>query len=176
VATCRLSGMWEAMNRKGELMMKILVATATGGLDDEVAASFGRAPVFTIVEVLEQEILNATVSPNEFSDAAEGAGIQAAQWTLNSGAQVVIAGNFGPKASDVFSRSKVKAFRASGMTVGDAVQRYLTGKLTVHDHDAAGATSPGPGDRVGRGRGMGRGQGMRQGRGGGMGRRQGGRQ
>ena len=105
--------------------MKILAATTKGGLEDEVSPNFGRAPTFTMVEVDGTKIVNTSISTNEFANAAGGAGIQAAQWIINSGAQAVIAGKFGPNASDVFSRSNIKMLEFEGITVQEAVQRCI---------------------------------------------------
>jgi len=151
--------------------MKILVATTTGGLDDQVAPTFGRTPTFTLVEVEDGKITNVEAVPNPAAGAAGGAGVQAAQWTANSGAKAVIAGRFGPNASGILSQAGIELFTVSGMTVREAVERYIRGELPSF---SAGNAGPGFGPGMGSGRGMGRsGMGMGMGRGPGMGRRRG---
>lgn len=167
-------------------MDKIVVATAKGGLDDEVCATFGRAPIFTVVDLEQGRIVHAAEKPNEYAEAARGAGIQAAQWVIHTGARAVIAGKYGPKASDVFSRSKVRMMECGEIKVRDALEQYIKGELVeaAPEGDSApgwshrdasdceggtnrgGRRAMGGGGRGGRGMGQGRGAG----RGGGMGR------
>jgi len=143
--------------------MKIVVATTQGGLDDQVAPTFGRTPTFTLVDVEGSEIGNVEVVPNQFAGAPGGAGIQAAQWVANAGAQAVIAGNYGPNASGTLAQAGIELFTAQGMTVREAVERYIRGELTPFSAGAMAAPGFGPG--MGMGRGMGRGGGMGMGRG-----------
>ncbi len=150
--------------------MKILVATTKGGLEDQVCPTFGRAPTFTVVEVEDGRIGSVEVVPNPAASAAGGAGIQAAQWAANSGAKAVIAGNYGPNAAGVLAQAGVEMLSISGLTVREAVERYLKGELAPFSAGAMAAPGFGPG--MGRGGGMGHGMGMGRGmgRGGGMGR------
>jgi len=107
--------------------MKIAVATMNGGLEDNVSPMFGRCGNFTFVDVEGKDIKNTTVEQNQFAGAVGGAGIQAAQFIINKGADVVIAGNFGPNAASVFSQSNVKVVSAQG-NVKDVVTKYLNGE------------------------------------------------
>ncbi len=109
--------------------MKICIATTTGGLEDQVAPVFGRCQKFTIVEAENNEIINTEVIENPSCSAAGGAGIQTAQMIANTGCNAVIAGNYGPNAFPILSQSGVKAITAQGVTVKDAVFRYLNGEL-----------------------------------------------
>ncbi|MEM4728832.1 MAG: NifB/NifX family molybdenum-iron cluster-binding protein [Thermoplasmata archaeon] len=85
--------------------MKIMVATTKGGLDDIVSEVFGRCATFTIVEVDGKEIKNATVFPNRFAGGMGGVGIQVAQLAAREGVRAVIAGRFGPHASQVLAQA-----------------------------------------------------------------------
>jgi len=132
----------------------LVVATDAGGLDDRVFPDFGRAPTFTVVEVEDGEIKKATVIDNPYAAAPSGAGIQAAQLAAERGAEAVFAGNFGPNASGVLAQAGVKTVPVAGLTVREAVERYLKGELAP---TAAPPTPGGFGPGMGRGRGMGRG-------------------
>ncbi|MEA1925067.1 MAG: NifB/NifX family molybdenum-iron cluster-binding protein [Candidatus Altiarchaeota archaeon] len=141
--------------------MKICIATTGGGLEDQVAPVFGRCQSFTIVEVEDKEIINTQVLENASYSAPGGAGIQTAQTIANKGCNAVIAGNYGPNAFPILSQSGVNVVTAQGVTVKDAVLKYLNGELTP----VSQATAPrygGMGGRMGggMGRGMGRGRGM----------------
>ncbi|MCR4404404.1 MAG: DUF5320 family protein [Candidatus Acetothermia bacterium] len=140
--------------------MKIVVATTKGGLDDQVAPTFGRTPTFTVVEVEGGKIGKAEVVPNQFAGAPGGAGIQAAQWAANAGAKAVIAGNYGPNASGVLGQAGIELLTVSGLTVREAVERYLKGELAPFSVGAMATPGCGMGRGMGRGGGMGMGRGM----------------
>lgn len=134
-----------------------VAATVTGGLDDQVSLVFGRAPTFTVVEVEDGKIIRASVIPNPHRNAPSGAGIQAAQLVAEKSPRAVFAGDFGPNVAGVLSQAGIEMIPISGVTVRQAVEQYLAGKLT-----------PMPGPRIGPG--MGRGMGYGAGMGRGMGR------
>ncbi|AEC52880.1 hypothetical protein PNA2_1966 [Pyrococcus sp. NA2] len=136
--------------------MKFIVATVKGGLDDFVNQAFGRTPTFTIVEVDENgNITNVRVVENPGYSQPRGAGVTAAQYCINEGADVVIAGQFGPNSSAVLQAAGMRFVSAPPtMTVREAIEAYLRGELT----QAVLAPEGG-----GRGRGRGRGRGWRGG-------------
>lgn len=138
--------------------MKIVVATTAGGLDDTVSPVFGRCPTFTVVDVEGKKIKNSSVIQNQYAGATGGAGIQAAQLVINQGAKAVIAGNYGPNASMVFNQAGVEMISAQGISVRDAVTKYLEGELspiTAATMPMFGGMGIGGGRRRGGGRGMG---------------------
>lgn len=141
--------------------MRIAVATVNGGLDDFVNQHFGRTPTFTIVEIEDGEIKSVKVVPNPGASAPRGAGVQAAQFCINEGADVVIAGQFGPNSAQVLQASGIKFVSAPPtMRVEEAVRAFLRGELT----QAIFGSEGGGGSRgygMGGGRGLGKGQGMR---------------
>jgi len=140
--------------------MKIAVSTMNGGLEDNVSPMFGRCGNFTFVDIEGKEIKNTTVEQNQFAGAVGGAGIQAAQFIISEGADVIIAGNFGPNASSVFSQSKIKIVSAQG-NVKDVVTKYINGNLKTTAPQGTMSQMPfGTGRGMGRGMGMGRGKGM----------------
>lgn len=139
--------------------MKICIATTAGGLEDQVAPVFGRCQSFTIVDVEGDEIINTQVVENLSYSAPGGAGIQTAQTIANRGCNAIIAGNYGPNAFPILSQSQVNVVTAQGVTVKDAVFKYLKGELTP----VSQATAPrygGMGGRMGGGMGRGMGRGM----------------
>jgi len=145
--------------------MRICIATNQGGLEDQVSPVFGRCPTFTFVDVEDKEIKNVEVIPNEFAGAMGGAGIQAAQLVANKGANVVIAGNYGPNAYPILNQAGISLFSAQG-NVKEVVMKHVNGELP----EITQSTAPrfgGMGMGRGGGRGMGRGGGRGMGRGGG---------
>jgi predicted Fe-Mo cluster-binding NifX family protein len=92
---------------------------------------------------------------NSSATAAGGAGISAAQTIANTGVQVVLTGNCGPKAYDVLSAAGIQVITGVSGKVGDAIQAYKSGKLQA-------VSQPNVVSHFGIGRGMGecRGHGM----------------
>lgn len=87
---------------------------------------------------------------NPAIDEASGAGIHAAQFVVNEGAEAVVTGNVGPNAYSVLEASGTPVYVLEGGTVREVVETYKRGQLPK----AGGATSPahgGMGRRMGRG-------------------------
>ena len=107
--------------------MKIAVTSQGQEPESPVDPRFGRCRYFLFFD---EETGNYTVLANEQNlQAAQGAGIQAAQHLLEGGAEVVITGNIGPKAFKVLRANGIRVYTATGMTVAEAVAAYRAGKL-----------------------------------------------
>jgi len=106
---------------------KVAVATeGAGGLEDVVSPRFGRCPAFTIVTVEGGSIRDVRVIRNEAAFAAHGAGIAAVQTLGNEGVQVVVAGRFGPWASQASTRFGMQMVVVPpGTRVRDAIEHYI---------------------------------------------------
>jgi predicted Fe-Mo cluster-binding NifX family protein len=97
--------------------MKIAVAATGGSLDAQVAEQFGRCRFFLIVDS-ESDRFEAFSNPA--SGMAGGAGPAAAQEMARRGAQVVLAGKFGPRAQQALQAAGIRCVESSGK-VRDAV-------------------------------------------------------
>ena len=99
--------------------MKIAVAAQQAGMTAAVDQRFGRAPWFVVVDTESNTTrdINNGVSLNQ----AHGAGTGAADLLMREHVQVVVAGNFGPKAQAVFQSAGVETVSWSQGTVADAV-------------------------------------------------------
>ena len=134
--------------------MRIAVTATNGSLDAIVDPRFGRCAYFVIAEVEKNEIKNFEVVQNPAATAMGGARIQAAQLIANKGVKVLISGNMGPNAFNVLSGIGIKIVTGvGGISVKEAIQRYLKGELK----ETKAPTMPG----FGPGRGMGPGRGRR---------------
>ena len=119
-------------------MSKILVSCQGTTPDDQVDPRFGRAANYILIdsETLEYELIDN----NSAKSMAGGAGIQAAETVVNSGAQVVLSGFVGPKAfAGLDAAGIVIGQGVDGMTVREAVERYKAGKVEI----ASKASKPG---------------------------------
>jgi len=128
--------------------MKICVSASSDNLDANVDSRFGRCPYFVVVN---SETMEFTAVSNDSTNAAHGAGIQAAQTVANMGAKVVITGNVGPNAFNVLSAAGIKLVTGVSGSIRDAVEKYKSGQLKE-------TGNPTVGGHFGMGKGQGRGR------------------
>ena len=128
--------------------MKICITSVSGNLDAQVDPRFGRCPYFTIVD---SETMEFNAISNDSTNAAHGAGIQAAQTVANMGVKVVITGNVGPNAFNVLSATGIKIVTGASGSVREAVEKYKSGQLKE-------TGNPTVGGHFGMGKGQGRGR------------------
>jgi predicted Fe-Mo cluster-binding NifX family protein len=107
--------------------MKVVVTSQGETLDSNVDPRFGRASKFILIdtETNEFECLDNTQNLN----AAQGAGIQAAQTVCGTDAEALVTGNCGPKAFKVLSAANIKVFVGASGTVADAIEKFKNGEL-----------------------------------------------
>lgn len=107
--------------------MKVAFTTAGSSPDSPLDARFGRAPGFLVYDI---DSGAAEFIDNQQSlDAAQGAGIQAAEIVVRSGALAVVTGHCGPKAFRVLSAAGVKVYNTDQPTVAAALEAFKAGKL-----------------------------------------------
>jgi len=128
--------------------MKIVVTANGGDLDARASPVFGRCPMYVLVDT---ETMQFEAVENPALAASGGAGIQAAQFIVERGAEAVVSGNVGPNAFNVLQAAGIPVYQFGGGTVRQAVEAYVTGTLPA----ARGATT---GAHFGMGGGRGRGR------------------
>ncbi len=107
--------------------MKIAISSSGPTLDDRIDLRFGRAALFIVYD-LDGDAL-AVVDNTQNLEAAQGAGIQAAQHVVNAGVGALVTGHTGPKAFKVLEAAKVPVFLAEGGTVREAIAAFRAGTL-----------------------------------------------
>ncbi|WP_235185464.1 NifB/NifX family molybdenum-iron cluster-binding protein [Desulfonatronum thiodismutans] len=156
---CAVGRGWRRTTKGVRKMQMKRIAVSSEGplLDDMVDPRFGRAAGFVVVD----QVGNASsyIDNGASQVMAQGAGIQAAQNLANAGVEVVISGFVGPKAFQALSAAGIQIIQnVEGVTVGQAVERFKRGELTVADapnSQAHGGTGRGRGQGSGQGRGQG---------------------
>ena len=111
--------------------MKIAIPAAGNDVNANLDPRFGRARYFLVADT-ETGAVEAHDNTQNL-DAAQGAGIQAAQNVVNLGVAAVISGNVGPKAYRVLNAAGIKIYLCERTTVADAVQRFKAGELKEID-------------------------------------------
>jgi len=133
--------------------MIIAVSALDGGLEAPFHRSFGRSPVFVVIDT---ETMNHRSLANPGAAAGGGAGIRAAQTILDEKVEALISGDVGPNAYAVLQAAHLPVYIFSGGTVRQAVEAFRSGRLSRADQatgPARGGIGGGMGTGVGRGRG-----------------------
>jgi len=154
--------------------MKIAVSSSGDSLDSQIDPRFGRCAYFVIVD---KDEMTFEAYVNKSAALSGGAGIQAAQFVADKGAEAVITGNLGPNAMQALSAANVEVFSGQSGIIREAIARLKTGNIgpsktpnAAAHHGTGGRTGMGRGLGMGSGggirRGMGMGRGMRQNMGG----------
>ncbi|MBN1873405.1 MAG: NifB/NifX family molybdenum-iron cluster-binding protein [Anaerolineae bacterium] len=126
--------------------MKIVITANGTTLDAPVSPIFGRCPTYLLVDT---ETMQVEILPNPALTAGGGAGVQAAQFIVEKGAQAVVAGNVGPNAFNVFQAANIPVYQFNAGTVLQAVEAYKAGQL-LPTGQATGRSHVGMGQGLGR--------------------------
>jgi predicted Fe-Mo cluster-binding NifX family protein len=111
--------------------MKVAVTSQGPDIASEVDPRFGRAKFLILVDT---ETGESTAHDNTQNlNAAQGAGIQAAQNVVRLGVDAVITGNVGPKAFAALQAGNVKPYIGATGSVSDAVEQFKDGGLQCAD-------------------------------------------
>lgn len=102
--------------------------TATGtNLDSPMDSRFGRSRAYIVVD-LETNAFQ-TYDNSKSMNAAQGAGVQAAEAVARLGVQALVSGHCGPKAFHVLQAAGITVYTTSELTVAAALAAYKAGKL-----------------------------------------------
>lgn len=111
--------------------MKIAITSSGSTLEAEVDKRFGRAAMFILFDLANDKF--EVFDNKQNLNAAQGAGIQAAEKVFNMKAEAVITGHCGPKAFAALSAAGIKVYCGATGSVGSMVTALKEGKLTVSD-------------------------------------------
>ncbi len=107
--------------------MKLVVTAQGSTLDSPVDPRFGRARYFLLVD---PDTGSFTAHDNAQNlNAAQGAGIQAAQTVVELGAEAVLTGNVGPKAFATLQAGQMAVYPGAAGTVQEALEQWRSGSL-----------------------------------------------
>ncbi|MDY6904649.1 MAG: NifB/NifX family molybdenum-iron cluster-binding protein [Thermodesulfobacteriota bacterium] len=109
--------------------MKIAVSATGQDVESEVDPRFGRAPYFVVVDSETKAV--DVVENTQNLNLPQGAGIQAGKTIVNSGANVLLTGNCGPKAFAVLEQAGISVVIGAKGKVSEAVSAYLNGDMAT---------------------------------------------
>jgi predicted Fe-Mo cluster-binding NifX family protein len=107
--------------------MKIAVTASGRTLEAPVDPRFGRAPAFILYDTGTKSF--QAVENSQALDAAQGAGIQAAETISHLGAECLVTGHCGPKAFRALAAAGVRVYSGASGTVAEAIAALEAGKL-----------------------------------------------
>ncbi len=108
--------------------MKLIVPVENKSLDAPVCPSFGRTPLYVLVDT---ENGNHEFLDNAAAASQGGAGIKAAQMLVDSGAAAIITYRCGENAAQVLNAAGVKMYKAQDGSVKDNIAAFKEGKLSL---------------------------------------------
>lgn len=111
--------------------MKIAISSQGKDLSSNVDPRFGRARYFIIYDT-ESGGFEA-IDNNQNINAAQGAGIQAAQIVARQNVAVVISGNLGPKAFGTLAAAGIRAALWADGSAAQAIALFQSGQLKPTD-------------------------------------------
>jgi predicted Fe-Mo cluster-binding NifX family protein len=107
--------------------MKIAVSSEGENLEAEVDPRFGRAARFVLYDTETHEV--RSIDNRQGLNAAQGAGIQAAEMVLRLGAECLLTGHCGPKAFRTLKAAGIRVYTGASGTVAEAIAAFDQGRL-----------------------------------------------
>jgi predicted Fe-Mo cluster-binding NifX family protein len=115
-----------------EISMKIAVPSKGKTLDSPVDGRFGRAAGFIVYNTSDKTFAFSDNAQN--MNAGQGAGVQAAQSIAATGAGVIIAPSYGPKAFQVLKTAGIVTVLSEPGSVMENINKFVAGKLSRSDN------------------------------------------
>ncbi len=106
--------------------MKLGISSMGKDINSILDERFGRCNYFIIYDTEDSSV---KVIENKGKISGGGAGIAAAQQIIDEGVDVVITGNLGPNAFNLFTNSQIKVYRCDSIKIELAIQLFKEGKL-----------------------------------------------
>ncbi|HIJ66597.1 MAG TPA: NifB/NifX family molybdenum-iron cluster-binding protein [Candidatus Hydrogenedentes bacterium] len=116
--------------------MKVAVTSQGQTMASEVDPRFGRARFFIVLDT--ESGVFAVHDNAQNLNAAQGAGIQAAQNVAQLGVEAIVTGNIGPKAHSALEAGHVKVYIGAEGTIRRAIERFNAGQLECADRPNVG--------------------------------------
>lgn len=122
-------------NRRNDKITLICVPSLDErGLLAEVSMHFGKTPYFTFITLEDGDIKDVEVKESFGKHA--GGSMTPAEIILNSGADVLICGNLGPKAVSMLRENGIQVFSGASGQVNQAFKEWKMGKLSLADENS----------------------------------------
>jgi predicted Fe-Mo cluster-binding NifX family protein len=111
--------------------MRVAVTSQGDQLTSDVDPRFGRASWFVVLDTNTGE--HESVDNSKNVDAAQGAGVQAAQTIADLDIDAVVTGHCGPRAFRVLESAGIKVYLGADGTIQSALERLKSGEFEEAD-------------------------------------------
>lgn len=112
--------------------MKIAISSSGNDLTSPSSPIFGRCNSFIFVDV-DGDTLSNVKSLKNPAVSESGAGIKAAQFIAEEGAEAIITGSPGPNAFEILKKLGIKVYKIMDGTVEDNLKFFLEKTLKEQD-------------------------------------------
>ena len=116
--------------------MKVALTTLGETLEAPLDPRFGRAPRFLVFDT--DTTAFEIVDNRAGMEAAQGAGVQAAETLARLGVRGLVTGHCGPKALRVLLQAGIQVYNTDVPTVAAALEAYRAGKLVTAEPTVSG--------------------------------------
>lgn len=123
------------IHRRKQILMqhkengKMRIAIPLDENKQDICIVLSRAPYFLFQDEDEKNIVE-----NPAADAQGGAGIQAAQFLVDNGVNVLITVRCGQNAADVFTAAGMKIYKSAGKTASEDLEAFAEDRLEELTH------------------------------------------
>jgi predicted Fe-Mo cluster-binding NifX family protein len=107
--------------------VKLALPTSGDDINAPLDSRFGRAPKFLVYDLAGETY--EVIGNQQNLNAAQGAGIQAAEAVARLGVEALVTGHCGPKAFRVLTAAGIRICHTDALTVAAALEQYRLGKL-----------------------------------------------
>ena len=104
------------------------------GLNSNISLHFGKTPYFAFLKEKNGEI--GDIIFIESGGKHNGGSLTPAEIILNSEANILICGNLGSKAVNMFQKHDIQVFSGANGNVQEAFEQWMNGKLSVADENS----------------------------------------
>ena len=117
----------DRLSNREECQVKVAITASGPDLSSSVDQRFGRAHYLLLVDTSDRSV--QAIDNRAGMNAAQGAGVQAAQAVIDSNTSIVITGHCGPKAFRALRAGGVHVYLSPESTVDEAITAFQEGKL-----------------------------------------------
>ena len=117
----------DGLSNREECQVKVAITASGPDLSSSVDQRFGRAHYLLLVDTSDRSV--QAIDNRAGMDAAQGAGVQAAQTVIDSNTSIVITGHCGPKAFRALKAGGVHVYLSPESTIDEAITAFQEGKL-----------------------------------------------
>lgn len=108
--------------------MKLAIPVEENSMDSKINLSLGRANYFLIYDLKSNRV---DYMENTGRDNKSGAGIEAGQLIVDSGAEILLAPKCGQKLARILEKAEFKIYKTEGFNIKENIEKYKREELSL---------------------------------------------